>query len=505
VHPVHGTEGEVARNEGSRDDEDQRMELSLARAAAGFALVTGIVVAVVVGSAWFAHRSGETRARLLVSYADDLTTASRSQVAAETMIAAGRGYLLTREPALLDRVRTAEAELDAALHALAPRARSPFERDLLVQVKGAAAQYLELLERSLSDPALARAPTAVAALFRTGLLPARAELEARTQKLVTEKVRLQNQGRAALRMTARRAFAALIGLGAAGTLLALSLAFFFTRRLRQLYLRERRAAERARLAATAARDLVAAVAHDLRNPLSAILMNAAQLMKETAGTKARGHAVAVDRIASRMERFIGELLDAAIIEAGMFSVAQQDCPVVELVARTVDEFRDAATDKHIALRWQVDDVRTVWADPLRLAEALANLVGNAIKFTPTHGTVELRVTGIGPSTRFEVRDTGPGIAVSDTPHLFDRYWKGRSGGRKSVGLGLYIVKGIIEGHGGEIWVDSAVGRGTTFVFTIPARSAAERSHGVTRMVSASRAGQRTAAAGISGASVPPPH
>jgi len=447
------------------------MNVAVSRVAMAFALVTAVVVAVVVGSAVIAHESAERRARLLVAYADDLTTASRSEVAAEAMIAAGRGYLLTREPALLERVRTGEADLDAALRALEPRAASPFERDLLAEVRSSAARYLELIERSFSDPTIGSDQRVVAELFTSRLLPARADLEARTRKLVAEKVRLQSEGRAALHQTARRAFGAVVALGGVGTLLAVTLAWIFTRRLDQLYLSERAAAMRERRAANATRDLVAAVAHDLRNPLGAIVMNVAQLMAETSDAKARKRAGAVDRIAHRMERFIGDLLDAATIEAGVFSVAKKKCSVVELVGQVVDDFREEAAEKQIALRWQIDEAPFLWADPIRLSQVLANLVGNAIKFTPSRGVVEVRVAATGALARFEVRDTGPGIAGADLLHLFDRYWKGRSTGQRGVGLGLYIAKGIVEGHGGEMSVHSVLGRGSSFVFTIPARTA----------------------------------
>jgi len=118
------------------------MNVVVSRAGTGFALVTAVVVAVVVGTALIAHRSAEMRTRSLIAYADDLTIASRSEVAAEAMIAAGRGYMLTREQVLLERVRAAEGELDNALGTLELRASSAVERDLLVQVRTSASHYL---------------------------------------------------------------------------------------------------------------------------------------------------------------------------------------------------------------------------------------------------------------------------------------------------------------------------------------------------------------------------
>ncbi len=111
---------------------------------------------------------------------------------------------------------------------------------------------------------------------------------------------------------------------------------------------------------------------------------------------------------------------------------------------------------------------TINIDRDRLLQALGNLVGNAIKFTPQGGRVEVQVTRAGDDIRFEVRDTGPGIPAKQLPHLFDRFWQARHSGRHSVGLGLAIAKGIVEAHGGRIWVESEEGSGARFFVTVPA-------------------------------------
>ena len=96
-----------------------------------------------------------------------------------------------------------------------------------------------------------------------------------------------------------------------------------------------------------------------------------------------------------------------------------------------------------------------------------NLIGNAMKFTPPGGCITVGASREEREVRFWVRDTGPGIAVEDQPHLFDRFWQARTTRRGGAGLGLPIVKGIIEAHGGRVWVETATGSGTTFFFTIP--------------------------------------
>jgi signal transduction histidine kinase len=100
-------------------------------------------------------------------------------------------------------------------------------------------------------------------------------------------------------------------------------------------------------------------------------------------------------------------------------------------------------------------------------QLLSNLLGNAIKFTPENGAIIVSVEPLGEEVRFSISDTGPGIATDHRPQLFARYWKAEKGGRRGAGLGLYIAKGIVEAHGGKIWVDSTPGKGSVFSFTLP--------------------------------------
>ena len=111
------------------------------------------------------------------------------------------------------------------------------------------------------------------------------------------------------------------------------------------------------------------------------------------------------------------------------------------------------------------------ADTARLLQVLSNLVGNAIKFTPRGGVITVRIEPLGDEVRFAVRDTGPGIAPDQVPHIFGRFWQANRKDRRGIGLGLAIAKGIVEVHGGRIWVESTLGAGSTFYFTIPVAQA----------------------------------
>ena len=114
-----------------------------------------------------------------------------------------------------------------------------------------------------------------------------------------------------------------------------------------------------------------------------------------------------------------------------------------------------------------DDVPEVEGDRERVLQVLANLLGNAVKFTPAGGRVALTVQAAPDEVVFAVRDTGPGIAPENQEHVWDRFWKSRTSNRHGAGLGLAISRGIVEAHGGRIWLESAPGDGSTFSFTLP--------------------------------------
>jgi signal transduction histidine kinase len=178
-----------------------------------------------------------------------------------------------------------------------------------------------------------------------------------------------------------------------------------------------------------------------------------------------------------MNRLIEDLLDVALVEAGRLRVEFALLPAADLARDAVEMQRPLAEAAGVTISLEVESgVRTVWAERRRLLQVFENLIGNATKFTPRSGRIVVRVEPKNEDVMFSVTDTGVGIAADAQPHVFDRFWQGTKKARRlGAGLGLSITKGIIEAHGGRIGVDSQVGRGTTFFFTIPAsqRSAAE--------------------------------
>ena len=226
-------------------------------------------------------------------------------------------------------------------------------------------------------------------------------------------------------------------------------------------------------------DLLGVVSHDLRNPLGSIILQTASLLKKSEPAAldeaTRKRLEGIRRSAERMTRLIEDLLDLVSIEAGHVSIECEQVAIAGVVREVVEAFELLATSKPLHLGVNIaPDTPAVFADVARLQQILANLVSNAVKFTPAGGNVVICAEKQGDSVRFSVSDTGPGIPEEDLPHVFDRFWQARRTAGLGTGLGLFISKSLVETQGGRLWVESLVGRGTTSYFTLPVASSVDR-------------------------------
>jgi signal transduction histidine kinase len=169
-----------------------------------------------------------------------------------------------------------------------------------------------------------------------------------------------------------------------------------------------------------------------------------------------------------MEHLIGDLLDMASIHAGKLKIERRSEQVDVLVHEAAEANEPIAAAQGIGFTIAADlpDL-SVECDRERVLQVFSNLLGNAFKFCRRGDGVTLRAVRDGREVRFEVSDSGPGIPVEERPHIFEPYWSAERHGRKGTGLGLFITRGVVEAHGGRIWVESEPGRGTTFFFTLP--------------------------------------
>ena len=243
--------------------------------------------------------------------------------------------------------------------------------------------------------------------------------------------------------------------------------------------RRRQQVENARLVADANQaarsrdDLLAIVSHDLRNPLGVVLTSAALLLRgplpADKDERARRQVEAIQRAGNRMNRLIRDLLDFASIEAGELALTRRPCDVGALLADMVDVLRPTAAAKGQELRAQAPArPLTIDCDHERMVQVFNNVVGNSCKFGQEGCLMTLAAAADGAAVRFTITDTGPGMSTEELENLFNRAWQAARKSRDGIGLGLSIVKGIVEAHAGRIWAESAPGKGTAVSFTIPA-------------------------------------
>src|SRR5215218_999420 len=236
-----------------------------------------------------------------------------------------------------------------------------------------------------------------------------------------------------------------------------------------------------REAERAKQDFFALVSHELRTPLTAILGYVELLVSDDAAPFPPEHArhlEVIERNARRLVRLVGDLLFAAQVEGAPLLLEPAEVDLVALVRDAVDLARCRAEEASIELATELEPVERYVGDRDRLAQVLDNLLSNALKFTPPGGRVVVRLTSEGSHARIEVADTGVGIPGEDQPHLFDRFYRARNATGRSIpglGLGLTIVRTIVEGHGGTVSVHSAPDKGATFRVLLPAVGSGSRS------------------------------
>lgn len=229
---------------------------------------------------------------------------------------------------------------------------------------------------------------------------------------------------------------------------------------------------RAAQQATRAREqMLGVVSHDLRNPLSAITMCARVLRDAPPANESERLALlaTIGDSAEWMNRLIQDLLDVASIEAGGLSLVREPERPRSLVLAALQMFEVEAADRSIELRADVaHGLPKVLADEGRVVQLLGNLVRNALKFTPDSGTITVGAESRDGEIVFSIRDQGPGIPPENQTRIFEHYWRATEGSRhRGAGLGLSISRGIAEAHGGRLWVESTIGHGATFFFSLP--------------------------------------
>ena len=215
-------------------------------------------------------------------------------------------------------------------------------------------------------------------------------------------------------------------------------------------------------------DVLAVVAHDLRNPLMSISIAGRLLGTELSQEKRAYHARMIRSAVGTAERLIRDLLDVTRIEAGQLHIELRAMDVASVISDVCDGFAQLAREKSVALQCNVEgDLPPASGDRDRILQVLGNLLSNAIKFTPPGGRIVVRARRCQDRIECSVEDTGLGISSEALANVFDRFWRASPSDRRSLGLGLAIVKGIVSAHHGRVWVESKIGKGSVFYFSLP--------------------------------------
>jgi PAS domain S-box-containing protein len=219
-------------------------------------------------------------------------------------------------------------------------------------------------------------------------------------------------------------------------------------------------------------DMIGIVSHDLRNPVNAVKMLTGVMLdrerEEPLSSEMVEYATIIRQAAEQMDALIRDLLDVTRVEAGRLKVDARREDTEELLSDALRTLAPVASQKSLRLRLKApDDMPPVLADRERIAQALSNLVGNAVKFSPAGSEIAVTVSVLEEEVQISVGDSGQGMTEEQLEHAFDRFWQSSRTDRQGAGLGLAITKGIVDAHGGRIWAESSPGQGSRFHFTLP--------------------------------------
>lgn len=217
------------------------------------------------------------------------------------------------------------------------------------------------------------------------------------------------------------------------------------------------------------RNMLADVSHELRTPITVIQGNVEGILDGIyPADEARLKSILEET--QILSRLVDDLRTMALAESGSLQLKREPANLASLIQEASTGFEAQANEKEITLNLSLAEVDDLNLDPLRIREVLNNILSNALRYTPRNGEIHLRLTeaglGEGRAVTVSIEDSGPGIEAADLPHVFDRFYKSSDSG--GMGLGLSIARYILEAHGGKIWAESAVGKGTKISFTIPA-------------------------------------
>ena len=432
---------------------------------AGLALPT-LLVALIGGiSVWALRSVVLTRNQIAFQHMGDLRSVEKLRLNAQQKASIYRGFLLTRSWLYIEDAKLVDREFKSILGSLQAHAQDPEESQLLQDIALAESRHEEVWGRAIASRKRRRSIESIAAYFDQTVMPAFDRLERSLRLYAQNKeadlLRAQTASEAASRRAMRLILIigvlALLSVGTVASLLNRALSRFQFDSLQAVRARE---------------DMMAVVSHDLRNFLTSIQMSSSVLFRkakqDTQGKLPVQLLQNIQNSAHKMNVLIQDLLDLAKLQYGEFPIEKHADDAVSLVKELLSILAPQIEAKNIRLetRLPVAGVAIRW-DRHRMSQVLANLLGNAVKFTPEGGQISLALEVEPKQIRFSIGDTGPGIPQDLLPRIFERYVQARESARQGTGLGLSIAQGIVRAHGGEIGARNQAQQGSEFHFTLP--------------------------------------
>lgn len=430
---------------------------------AGFTTTVTVTAVIAVVATFLLHDVIQNKDLVIYNYGQNLILTERLRYLAEKKISMFRGYFLHRSEIFLAGLQDKQKQFVDTIQQL-KRTASPEERDNLDTLLNMSQKYdtanQELVDKVRRGEEIGHLFEDLDSYIRTDRQQFELEL---TELAAMESRELEVAKEESIHM-AKRNFILIAVITAMALCLSGALAFVFSRTLYELY-------QSAVRATRLREEMLGIVAHDLKNPIASIGMISALMQRvlNSGGETERlmPTLLRLDRVTDQMCRLIDDLLVVDKMESGIFSLNLKSENLKTIASDVVDALQPLAAEKQIQLKFQLEtDPGEIVCDRDRLYQVFSNLLGNALKFTPNNGSVDFKIRKREDQVHFEIRDSGTGITSSQIPQLFERHWQAKETSQKGNGLGLYIAQNIVRAHGGEITVNSELGKGSIFAFSL---------------------------------------
>jgi signal transduction histidine kinase len=447
----------------------------------GFGILVALFTPILVGAFFVISQLEVTQGELLSKNAQDVISAERLSSLIHEEFGLVQGFVLRGQPTAVKQLETVHRDFQITASSLLLNTDVDEDPAILNEIRQLENESYALVKEAIAMKESGVSIEDINAYFEKNNFTR----GARVIELVSKNVETQNrqlhEARSYADRVAKRLVLGLILACAFSLLATAAIVVLLWQMVRNKAREDRQIGERLKLEldlSNARKEAIEVVAHDLKNPLSALKMSHELLHDELATSIASNPDVAIgfqiaERSIQSMQRLIEDQLDHTKIEAGQLSLDKKIVNIADLIRDLELRFKPLMEDKGLSFSSKIDRGLFAEVDSARIDQLISNLLGNALKFTPEGGLVELIAKRRGSRLSIAVKDNGPGIAPDALKHIFERYWQVKETAKKGTGLGLSIAKGIAEAHGGKLICTSEPGHGAEFELTLQAADIAQ--------------------------------